>query len=229
MRTLSTGERKALYILNIIFEVEARRKIQQETLFIFDDIADSFDYRNKYAIIQYLVDIEEVPQFRQLLLTHNFDFFRTVQSRFVPYGNCLISEKTGVGVVNNQATGIKNPFINDWKNMFFSDERKRLASVNRFSEFRLIYKGEKMQISLRFHRYYIGDLILKAYTQLDLDKIYRSMFTQTGSFGNRSQPIVNTIESVADACIVDSSSTPGRLKAKLCCPLQSVSWQRSLW
>ena len=41
MRVLSTGEKKALYILNIIFEVEARRKVQQDTLFVFDDIADS--------------------------------------------------------------------------------------------------------------------------------------------------------------------------------------------
>ena len=54
MQVLSTGERKALYILNIIFEVEARKKANQETLFVFDDIADSFDYKNKYAIIQYL-------------------------------------------------------------------------------------------------------------------------------------------------------------------------------
>ena len=81
MKTLSTGEKKALYILNIIFEVEARRKANQETLFIADDIADSFDYRNKYAIIQYLLDIAEGEHFKQILLTHNFDFFRTVNSR----------------------------------------------------------------------------------------------------------------------------------------------------
>ena len=80
---LSAGERKALYILNIIFEVETRRKENQETLFVFDDIADSFDYRNKYAIIQYLMDIADEPQFKQLILTHNFDFFRTVHTRFV--------------------------------------------------------------------------------------------------------------------------------------------------
>ncbi|MEO1126367.1 MAG: hypothetical protein AAFX95_20205, partial [Cyanobacteria bacterium J06639_16] len=38
---LSNGERRALYILNIIFEVEARKASGQETLFIVDDIADS--------------------------------------------------------------------------------------------------------------------------------------------------------------------------------------------
>ena len=29
MKTLSTGEKKALYVLNIIFEVEARRKLHK--------------------------------------------------------------------------------------------------------------------------------------------------------------------------------------------------------
>ena len=64
MRALSNGERKALYILNIIFEVEAREKTEQETLFVVDDIADSFDYRNKYAIIQYLMEMSEKSYFR---------------------------------------------------------------------------------------------------------------------------------------------------------------------
>ncbi|MBX3332208.1 MAG: hypothetical protein KF722_17535, partial [Nitrospira sp.] len=78
MRVLSTGEKKALYILNIIFEVEVRKTTQQETIFVVDDIADSFDYKNKYAIIQYLKDIEQEPHFYQIILTHNFDFFRTI-------------------------------------------------------------------------------------------------------------------------------------------------------
>jgi recombinational DNA repair ATPase RecF len=57
MQVLSTGEKKALYVLNIIFEVEARKKAKQETVFVVDDIADSFDYKNKYAIIQYLTGL----------------------------------------------------------------------------------------------------------------------------------------------------------------------------
>jgi CRISPR/Cas system CMR subunit Cmr6 (Cas7 group RAMP superfamily) len=57
LKCLSTGEKRALYILNVIFEIEVRKKTRQETLMIIDDIADSFDYQNKYAIIQYLKDI----------------------------------------------------------------------------------------------------------------------------------------------------------------------------
>ena len=53
----------------------------QQTLFTIDDIADSFDYKNKYAIIEYLKDISLHGGFTQILLSHNFDFFRTVCSR----------------------------------------------------------------------------------------------------------------------------------------------------
>lgn len=82
MKSLSQGEKKALYILNIIFEIEVRRHARSETLFVVDDIADSFDYKNKYAIIQYLQDVSEDPLFRQIILTHNFDFFRTGTQSF---------------------------------------------------------------------------------------------------------------------------------------------------
>lgn len=83
LEVLSNGEKRALYILNIIFEIEARKEGSQKTLFIIDDIADSFDYKNKYAIIEYLKENGEQNNFHQVILTHNFDFFRTVQSRII--------------------------------------------------------------------------------------------------------------------------------------------------
>lgn len=81
LKVLSNGEKRALYILNILFEVQARQESSTETLFIIDDIADSFDYKNKYAIIEYLKDISEISGFRQIILSHNYDFFRTVTGR----------------------------------------------------------------------------------------------------------------------------------------------------
>lgn len=116
LRVLSQGERRALYILNVIFEIRARKKANQKTLLIIDDIADSFDYKNKYAIIEYLKDISEDDTFFQIILTHNFDFFRTISSRgIVSYGQCLISAKNDTGIVLEQANYINNPFIKDWK------------------------------------------------------------------------------------------------------------------
>ena len=60
---MSQGERRALYLLNFIFEVEDRKRKSAETLFIIDDVADSFDYKNKHAIVQYLEDISKVEHF----------------------------------------------------------------------------------------------------------------------------------------------------------------------
>jgi len=129
LRVLSQGERRALYILNIIFEIRAREKSGQKTLLVVDDIADSFDYKNKYAIVEYLKEISENDNFFQIILTHNFDFFRTILSRgVVSYGQCLISNKNSVGVSLEQASYIKNPFINDWKNDL-TNGKKLIASI----------------------------------------------------------------------------------------------------
>ncbi|GAA6982305.1 hypothetical protein AOH398_07590 [Helicobacter pylori] len=78
---LSRGEKRALYILQILFEIEARKRSNETQLLVFDDISDSFDYRNKYAIIEYLNDLQECGQFKLLVMTHNFDFYRTLASR----------------------------------------------------------------------------------------------------------------------------------------------------
>ncbi|MCQ2894937.1 hypothetical protein JT258_02180 [Helicobacter pylori] len=78
---LSGGEKRALYILQILFEIEARKRSDKVQLLVFDDISDSFDYRNKYAIIEYLKDLQECEQFKLFVMTHNFDFYRTLESR----------------------------------------------------------------------------------------------------------------------------------------------------
>lgn len=97
IKILSTGEQRALYLLNIIFEIEIRKTNPENTLLIIDDIADSFDYKNKYAIVEYLKDILESGRFKVIILTHNFDFFRTVLSRLEidKWHNSHISVKNG--------------------------------------------------------------------------------------------------------------------------------------
>lgn len=79
--TLSQGEKRALYLLNIIFDIEQIKGTSKETVLIIDDIADSFDYKNKYAIIEYLYELAQEPNIYMIFLTHNFDFYRTVASR----------------------------------------------------------------------------------------------------------------------------------------------------
>lgn len=90
---LSAGEKNAFNILQNIFELEARRVSGQQTLLVFDDIADSFDYKNKYAIIEYLNDLSRDGNFWILILTHNFDFYRTVTSRLYVGGNIFFADR----------------------------------------------------------------------------------------------------------------------------------------
>lgn len=118
LRTLSQGEKRALYLLNFIFEVEERKIANQETLFIIDDVADSFDYKNKHAIIQYLKDLSSIEYFHQIILTHNYDFFRSLANSFVNYDRCLMANKNilSSGITFEKAVGIKkNHFIGIWK------------------------------------------------------------------------------------------------------------------
>lgn len=81
LQVLSRGEKRAFYILQFLFEIEARKKTNTESLIILDDIADSFDYKNKYAIVEYINDLNKTGLFKQIILTHNFDFYRTIVSR----------------------------------------------------------------------------------------------------------------------------------------------------
>jgi len=129
IRTLSQGEKRALYLLNFIFEVEARKLANQKTLFIIDDIADSFDYKNKHAIVQYLEDLSKTEHFYQLILTHNFDFFRTLCNTFVPYERCLMANR-GINTIGlTKAEGVKNYFIGKWKNNVANNECILCATI----------------------------------------------------------------------------------------------------
>ncbi|MFX1521571.1 MAG: phage infection protein [Promethearchaeota archaeon] len=205
MQALSTGEKRAFYILNIIFEVEARKKANQETVFIIDDIADSFDYKNKYAIIQYLKDISEESYFIQIILTHNFDFFRTLESRFIKYSHCLMAAKNSDGISFKQATGIKNVFVKDWKPNFFSEPRKMVASIPFIRNLIEYQSGDqdsnyKKLTSLLHWRSDTAAII-----RSDLAAIYNSVFNASGISTNGSNPVVDLIKSEADECLGTSN------------------------
>lgn len=130
VKTLSQGEKRALYLLNFIFEVEARRMANQETLFIIDDVADSFDYKNKHAIVQYLEDLSDIDYFHQIILTHNFDFFRTLATNFVHRNKCLMANRNNsTSITLCKAEGIQNYFIGVWKNKVTTNECILCATI----------------------------------------------------------------------------------------------------
>ena len=96
LNVLSCGEKRAFYILQLLFEIFSRQKIEsgsKEQLIVLDDVVDSFDYQNKYAVIEYLEDLAE-QQAREvssercdknrlmfMVFTHNFDFYRNLANK----------------------------------------------------------------------------------------------------------------------------------------------------
>lgn len=125
--TLSQGEKRALYLLNIIFDIQKRKKDNQKTLFIIDDVADSFDYKNKYAIIEYLKDISKIPNFYMIILSHNFDFYRTISSRLnIKWDNKFHALKINGEIKIEKEHYQNNPF-NFWKDVMSAGIHYRIT------------------------------------------------------------------------------------------------------
>lgn len=206
LEVLSTGERRAFYILNIIFEIRAREKAGQKTLIIVDDVADSFDYKNKFAIIQYLKDISEQENFRQVILTHNFDFFRTVQSRFVRYDSCFMATRNEDGIEVDKAVGIKNVFVNDWKVHFGNQPRKRIACIPFMRNLVEFTNGEEdadyKKLTSLLHVKDNTEMI----TDVNLFEIYKRIFgAAPNNAAPKSRTVLELIYKEADKCLQDSA------------------------
>ncbi|CZG51283.1 hypothetical protein SCV69_07780 [Legionella pneumophila serogroup 1] len=197
IKTLSQGEKRALYLLNFIFEVEARKLSKQTTIYVLDDIADSFDYKNKHAILQYLEDLCEVDFFYQIILTHNFDFYRSLAMNFVPYERCLMSYRNEESIELIQAEGIKNYFINKWKNNITQDNCILCASIPFVRNLIEYIRGEdtdeyKKLTSLLHWKKETQSITVREYIC-----IYNNLFGTKHNIGNDGS-IVELIFSLAD-------------------------------
>ena len=204
---LSSGERRALYLLNIIFEVEARISDGMPTLFIIDDIADSFDYKNKYAIVEYLSDILSQGDFRQIILTHNYDFYRTVWHRLDLGGaNFHISKSAG----DISLTGEKmyrDPF-QKWKSLASGDEKTyaliaMIPFVRNLAEY-CEYSGEFKSLASLLHiKPGCAELRVK-----DLLKIYSKILNGQDFSNNidKNQPVIPLILKTAGLIADDAES-----------------------
>lgn len=135
---ISTGERRAFYILNIIFKILIAKKQEQECFIVLDDISESFDYKNKYAIIEYIKDISEYTDsngkklFKILLLTHNFDFYRTVGSRIATPNNSYIAQLNSGEIKLEKGHYTKKLFLNNKNDIFKNNklnEKIMIASI----------------------------------------------------------------------------------------------------
>lgn len=202
LQTLSTGEKRAFHVLNMLFDIEVRRATGQQTLLVVDDIADSFDYKNKYAIVQYLSDLAEDQHFKLLILTHNFDFYRTIESRrLVQRKNCFMVSKTTAGVTLEAAQGVRNVFINAWKPAFFADDRKKICCVPFMRNLIEYTKGETDPDYLLLTSLLHWKVGTDQITVADLDGIYARLFGVTGQSGNPAARVVDLLAAEVAACL----------------------------
>ena len=175
--------------------------MKQETLVVVDDLADSFDYRNKYAIIQYLKDISEDVLFKLLVMTHNFDFFRTIQSRFIGRSNCFVASKNGGDISLAQATGIQNIFADDWKRYFFDDPKKKIASIPFLRNIVELTTGKNDpyydKLTAMLHWKVGSDAI----TVRQLDAIYNKICQENGTSEDPEKLVYDLLTEAAEACL----------------------------
>lgn len=177
-KILSTGEQRALYLLNVIFEIRVREKEGHECVLILDDIADSFDYKNKYAIIEYLKDISNNHFFKIIILTHNFDFYRTVASRLpIKRENCFMTIKTDSEIKIVRGNYIKNVF-NVWVKNLETDQAIFIASIPFVRNLIEYINGEENENYKKLtNLLHIMDSTKKFYTN-DLVNIYKAIWPQ---------------------------------------------------
>jgi energy-coupling factor transporter ATP-binding protein EcfA2 len=146
---LSKGEQRAYFILHFIFEIESRKLKPDKDLLIFDDVADSFDYKNKFAIIEYIKEIHIDGHFKTIILTHNFDFYRTVASRLFllrrkDFSAVLMTTKNS----NNEVKLHQGEYVNDVFSYFISKykEPKFFISLIAFVRNLIEYSDSKSSI-----------------------------------------------------------------------------------
>lgn len=212
LEVLSQGEKRALYILNILFEINARRKQGQETLVIADDIADSFDYKNKYAIVEYLRDVSELDRFDCIFLTHNFDFHRTVSGRLnIKRPNRLFASKNGRNLSLKEEKYQNNPF-EFWKD-HLEDNRYAISSipfVRNLAEYCAWDTEFKLLTSLLHMKADTAALTIQ-----DLERIYKKIINKPNlTLLAPQRPVIDVIYEIAEE-IAHEDDEDAELESKI--------------
>jgi len=77
-KILSSGEKTALNIISFIVEYEANKS--NNPILVLDDLVETFDYSNRHAFIEYVDDLVK-DKVSIIILTHNYEFYRTLERR----------------------------------------------------------------------------------------------------------------------------------------------------
>lgn len=87
---LSSGEKTTLRIIGFIAEYLTKK--EEDIIIILDDVIETFDYSNRYAFIEYIKEIVDEDKC-VIILTHNFDFYRTLKIKVGNLDNLSVYRK----------------------------------------------------------------------------------------------------------------------------------------
>lgn len=218
MNILSRGERRAFHIMQIIFEVDARKREGNDTLVVFDDIADSFDYQNKFAIIEYIKDMNDARIFKTIVLTHNFDFYRTLSSR-LGLGNSVFM----TNVANDGTIELKR---GQYRRDLFSylidgkHDNKQLISIIPFVRNLIEYmEGQSADYIKLTSCMHVKQGQTDMLTINDIINLVKGKFPlrcQTLRPLTQNQNIKDFIYSVADSIVSETNLDPIKIENKIC-------------
>ena len=226
---LSRGEQRAFYILQLLFELESRKQSGKDTLLVFDDIADSFDYQNKYAIIEYIHDLDSTTSnMYMLVLTHNFDFYRTLASR-LELRNC-----SWMAVKQSDRTISLKPgqYQKDLFSYFLSkpDDSKLFISMIPFVRNLVEYtEGDSSSDYLTLTSCLHLKTDTNTITDIDVIKIVKG-FVKGKSYSRKgnSTPIYDSIMTTADAIItekdIDEVLIENKIVLSIACRLKAEQY-----
>ena len=221
MSYMSVGEKRALYLLQILFDLE---KIKASTiatgkkhLVIADDIADSFDYTNKYAIIEYLDELSQNKLIDILILTHNFDFYRTISKRLgIGHNMCYVVQKDNNGSLDMQKFSYKNDYftkgiLEEIRTGKINDDyllkKKVIASIPFCRNIAEYLKNDEIKNALT------GLLHIKANTLTTTLNDYWNLIKDTFKLGGlvcsnySNRPIVDLLFDLAEQLVFENSNT----------------------
>lgn len=223
-KSLSTGEQRVFYLLNIIFQIETRKNIDVPQLIVIDDIADSFDYKNKYAIIEYLKDIAEDPKFKMVILTHNFDFYKTIKKRLDGVnnweGNLKAIKKDDETLL---VVGEKKDVFPQLRSNFSNCEKSFISCipfVRNLIEYTIGTENSNYLVltSLLHVKPAFGEHSIKAtrdHTTGDMLAIFNEVFGLTAIIKNENMKVYDLVLAIADK-IIEENEAVLDLKSKLC-------------
>lgn len=226
---LSQGEKRALYLLNIIFEIENKKKDKLKTLFIIDDIADSFDYKNKYAIIEYLRDISLEDYFYQIILTHNYDFYRTISHRIIGKNHARNNKLHAIKRINDielKSEKYQNNPFDHWKDNIHEDSK--LIALIPFVRNLLEYtkgedNGEYLRLTSLLHKKTDTDTITVYDLLIIFTPIINLLPAQITKVTNTSETVIKIIENEANRILVeneDKLELENKIVLSIACKLQ---------